>query len=287
MRIAIKRTAIGEAGYPGLLKHIARPPDVLYTIGDMEILGERSVAVVGARKASAYGKWAAYHIGRRLAECGVVTVSGLAYGCDAEAHRGALEAGGKTVAVLGCGPDVGYPAGNAGLYRQIVDKGLILSEYPPGTQPRAYRFPQRNRIISGVSEAVVVAEAGLSSGSLITAACAGEQGRSVFAVPGNISAAGSLGCNKLIQDGAVPVVVIDDILREIGVRTESGPQDAAEGLGADERAVYGEVRENGEVTADFIARRLNKSVAEINGIVGILEIKGFLVTSMGKIFVAM
>ena len=275
----------GDGNYPELLEHIDRPPDILYGTGDAGVLKKRYVAVVGARRATTYGKWVSYQIGRRLAECGLTVVSGMAYGCDAEAHRGALEAGGTTAAVLGCGVDICYPASNAALRRRIAERGLILSEYEPGTPPRPYRFPQRNRIISGICEAVVIAEAGLSSGSLITAEYAAEQGRRVFAVPGSISAPGSLGCNKLIQDGAELVAVIDDILSGLGVAEEKERPKAVSVLGKDERKIYETVRENGEVTADFIARTLGKSVTEINAAVGVLEIKGLLVTSAGKIFI--
>ena len=180
----IREIKMESEDYPLLLRQIQKPPKLLYAIGDISILKQKCVAVVGARKASSYGKWAARNIGKRLAEYGVAVVSGLAYGCDAEAHLGALDAGGRTVAVMGCGIDICYPAANRQLRRRIAENGLIISEYPPGTQPRPYMFPQRNRIISGLCEAVAVAEAGLSSGSLITASCAAEQGRLVFAVPG-------------------------------------------------------------------------------------------------------
>ena len=225
-------------------------------------------------------------IGRRLAEYGIITVSGMAFGCDSEAHRGALEGGGGTVAVMGCGADVCYPASNASLYRKIEERGLILSEYPPGTPPRPYTFPRRNRIISGICEAVTVAEAGLSSGSLITAACAAEQGRTLFAVPGNISAAGSIGCNKLIQDGAFPVAFIDDIITGVGVPLSADREEEAVRLGKDEKIIYDILKNSGEVTSDFLAGRLGKRVSEVNAIVSVMEIKGFLTTSYGKIFIA-
>ncbi len=283
---AIYEIRHGEKDYPPLLSHICRPPEVLYATGDAAILKKRCVAVVGARRATSYGKWVSYQIGKRLAECGLVTVSGMAWGCDTEAHRGALDAGGATVAVLGCGVDICYPAANVSLRRRIAEQGLLLSEYEPETPPRPYRFPQRNRIISGISEAVVVAEAGISSGSLITAECAAEQGRMIFAVPGNISSPCSLGCNKLIQDGAEAVAVVDDILFSLGVTPEKYGEKAKAVLGRDELKIYETVRDNGEVTADFIAESLKKSAAEINAVVGILEIKGFVITSMGKIFIA-
>lgn len=286
LREEIYEIKIQDECYPSLLRQIVNPPEILYAIGDMDILKQKCVAVVGARKASAYGRWAARHIGIRLAEYGVAAVSGLAYGCDAEAHLGALDAGGKTIAVMGCGIDVCYPAANRQLRRRIAEKGLILSEYPAGTKPRPYMFPQRNRIISGLCEAVVVAEAGLSSGSLITASCAAEQGRSIFAVPGNISAVSSIGCNKLIQDGAYPVAFIDDIISGIGLELSPECLGGAEALGEDERKIYTILKNNGEVTSDFIAQKLKKAVSEVNAIVSIMEIKGFLVTSMGKIFIA-
>ncbi len=282
----IREIKIDDETYPSLLRQIERPPEVLYAIGDIGILTQKCVAVVGARKASSYGRWVAWHIGRRLAEYGVATVSGLAYGCDAEAHLGALDAGGKTIAVMGCGVDICYPAANRQLRRRIAEQGLILSEYPPGTKPRSYMFPQRNRIISGLCEAVAVAEAGLSSGSLITASCAAEQGRSVFAVPGNISAVNSIGCNKLIQDGAYPLAFIDDIISGIGIELSPERLGGAESLGEDEKQIYAILKNNGEVTSDFIAKKLKKSVSDVNAVISIMEIKGFLVTSMGKIFIA-
>ncbi len=277
---------IRDDEYPELLRQISDPPQTLYAIGDISLMKRRCVAVVGARKASSYGKWVSYHIGKRLAEYDIVTVSGMAYGCDSEAHRGALDAGGPTIAVMGCGPDICYPASNAALRQRIAESGLILSEYPVGMKPRNYTFPQRNRIISGLCEAVTVAEAGLSSGSLITAACAGDQGRMIFSVPGNISSTNSIGCNKLIQDGAYPVAFIDDILAGIGIKLSPERLDSEAELGEDERKIYEILKTEGEVTTNFIAKRLGKTAAEVNGMVGVMEIKGFLVTSMGKIFIA-
>lgn len=282
----MKILRIEDENYPKLLRYISDPPEILYAIGDIRLLQKKCVAVVGARKASSYGKWVSYNIGRRLAEYGIVTVSGMAFGCDSEAHRGALEGGGATIAVMGCGADICYPSSNAALRKKILISGLILSEYPPGTKPRPYTFPRRNRIISGISEAVTVAEAGLSSGSLITAACAAEQGRTLFAVPGNISAANSIGCNKLIQDGAVPVAFIDDIITGVGMRLSSERKDESLRLGKDEREIYDLLKNNGEITSDFIAQTLNKSVSNVNAIVSVMEIKGFLTTSEGKIFIA-
>lgn len=204
--------------YPHLLRFIRQAPATLYFRGDMGLCSTPCLGVVGARKATPYGKWVAYHLGKRTAALGITLVSGMAAGIDSAAHRGALDGGGKTIAVLGCGPDVCYPNSNREMVKAILKTGLILSEYPPGTQPLPFQFPLRNRIISGLSQAVVIVEAGISSGSLITAEWAMEQGREVYAVPGNINSVYSIGTNKLIQDGAVPLVVIDDFLQSFRFR---------------------------------------------------------------------
>lgn len=281
----IKKINIEDKDYPNLLRNIEKPPKVLYLLGDSELLNKRCVAVVGARKASHYGKWAAYNIGKRLAQYGIVTVSGMAYGCDAEAHKGAIDGGGKTIAVLGCGVDICYPASHRRLRESIIHNGLLISEYIAGTRPAPYTFPQRNRLISGISEAVCVAEAGISSGSLITASYAGEQGRGLFVVPGNISVVSCLGSNKLIQDGAFPVAVIDDIISALGISLEPEKVEKKEEMGSDEESVYDVVCRESEVTAEQLAAKLGKSIPEINALVSIMEIKGLLTTSMGRIFI--
>lgn len=182
----IKNVELDSEDYPPLLRFIKDPPKRLYYSGDLSLCKTLCLAVVGARHGSPYGRWAAYQIARKAAEYGVTIVSGMASGVDSAAHKGALDVRGKTIAVLGCGADICYPKSNLELMQKIRKTGLILSEYPPGSRPLAFQFPLRNRIISGLSRAVVIAEAGLSSGSLITAERAAEQGREVFAVPGNI-----------------------------------------------------------------------------------------------------
>ncbi|MDR1068355.1 MAG: DNA-processing protein DprA, partial [Clostridiales Family XIII bacterium] len=199
----------GDPRFSARLSQLSDPPERLYCIGDVSLLNHTpAVAIVGARRATSYGKWAAQTIARRLAEQGVCVVSGMAEGADTAAHVGALECGGKTIAVLGCGIDICFPLSNRALKRTIEGSGLVVSEYPPGMPGAKYTFPQRNRIISGLSAAVVVAEAGVTSGSLITAECAADQGREVYAVPGNINRLLSAGANKLIRDGAKPLVLI-------------------------------------------------------------------------------
>jgi DNA processing protein len=205
--------------FPERLRAIFDPPRALFLrgAGAPELLGRRSVGVVGARSCSPYGAQVARMLGRELAGAGLVVVSGLARGIDGEAHRGTLEAGGLTVAVLGCGIDRDYPASNAQLSRRIEEQGLVVSEYERGIEPAPWRFPARNRIIAGLSEAVVVVEARERSGALITADFALEEGREVFAVPGEITSSLSAGTNALLKLGATPLTAADDVLDVLGV----------------------------------------------------------------------
>lgn len=205
--------------FPERLRAIFDPPPALYLRGDgaPELLASRAVAVVGARACSPYGAQVARMLGRELAGAGLVVVSGLARGVDGEAHRGVLEAEGLTVAVLGCGIDRDYPASNAQLSRRIEDRGLVVSEYEPGVEPAPWRFPARNRIIAGLCEAVVVVEARERSGALITADFALDEGREVFAVPGEITAALSAGTNALLKLGATPLTSAQDVLDALGI----------------------------------------------------------------------
>lgn len=200
--------------YPQCLKTIPVPPPVLYRVG-RPLPAIMGVAVVGARKATAAGCETARSLARQVAGVGLTVVSGMARGIDAAAHEGALEKGGLTVAVLGCGADTIYPRSNAPLYRAITERGTILSEFPPGTSPRKHHFPQRNRLISGLSSGTVVVEAGLRSGSLSTARHALEQGREVFAVPGSVHSPNSRGPHQLIRDGAHLVEDVHDILNNL------------------------------------------------------------------------
>jgi DNA processing protein len=204
-----------EAVYPPALTAIVDPPPVLWTRGSRAALERPAVAIVGSRAASPYALDVAERLAADLVARGLVIVSGLARGVDAAAHRGALSAGGSTVAVLGCGADIVYPKEHAGLARAIEPAGLIISELVPGTPPLPQFFPQRNRIISGLSRAVVIVEAGERSGSLITARCALEQGRDVLAVPGNVLSGRNRGGHALLRDGAKIVEDADDILEEL------------------------------------------------------------------------
>lgn len=202
-------------GYPSRLRNISDPPIVLYCRGKLPDLEDVPViSVVGTRKATAYGLNTARTISRQIAACGALVASGGAAGIDAMAMQGALEAGAPVVGVLGCGVDVVYPKANGPLFAKTVEQGCLLSEYPPGTQPLPWHFPQRNRILSGIANGVLVIEAPERSGALITARQALEQGRDVFVVPGNIDVAACTGSNALLQDGAAAVFSGWDTVRE-------------------------------------------------------------------------
>jgi DNA processing protein len=203
-----------DESYPENLFNIYDRPPLLYIKGNLQ-KEDINIAIVGSRLASTYGKFITERISRELAMKGITIVSGMARGIDSAAHRGAIAAQGRTVAVLGCGLDIIYPPENKNLFSDIVQNGAVISEYPPQTQPLSAHFPARNRIISGISYGVVVVEAGEKSGSLITARLALEQGREVFAVPGSIDSVGSRGTNKLIKQGAKLIENIDDILEDI------------------------------------------------------------------------
>ena len=212
----IKITSRSDPEFPRLLLQISNIPCILYYIGDVLLLRENMLAVVGARKATFYGLQQARLMAKELAAQGLVIVSGLARGIDAAAHEGALEAGRPTAAVLGCGVDIPYPRENKSLYRRVAENGLLVSEFFPGTPPARVNFPVRNRIISGISLGVFVVEARARSGSLITSDCALEQGREVFALPGPVTSPNSIGPLRLIQCGAKLVISPEDILEELG-----------------------------------------------------------------------
>ncbi len=212
-------TFLRKRELPPLLRAIHGPPSRLYLrgAGDSELLWRPAVAIVGARACSSYGAQVARLLGRELAAAGVVVVSGLARGVDGEAHRGALETDGHTVAVLGCGIDRDYPAAHAGLARDIAEASLLVSEYEPGVEPAPWRFPARNRIVAGLCAATIVVEARERSGALITADFALEEGREVFAVPGEITSSLSAGTNALLRLGATPLTSAADVLESLGI----------------------------------------------------------------------
>lgn len=221
--------AAGEADFPAALADLSDPPLGVFLRGTLP--AGPGVALVGARRASAYGREVAEWFGSELARAGVTVVSGMARGVDAAAHRGALAAGGPTVAVWGCGPDRVYPPEHAGLAEEIASHGALLTEYPPGSPPLAHHFPERNRLIAGLARAVVVVEAEARSGALITARLALDEGREVLAVPGSVFSPLSAGPNGLLRAGAAPALTVADVLELLGVAApESAREPALEGL---------------------------------------------------------
>jgi DNA processing protein len=270
----------GRPGYPPLLAELHDPPARLYLRGGpAEILARPSVAIVGARSCSPYGAQVARELARELAGAGVVVVSGLARGVDGEAHRGALAAGGLTVAVLGCGIDRDYPRAHADLARRVSENGLVVSEYPPGIEPSPWRFPARNRIVAGLAGATVVVEARRRSGALITADFALELGRDVFAVPGEITSGLSEGTNDLIRQGAIPLLAAADVFEAMGIEPEPPGPPASVSPEAD--AVWG-VLQDGALTLDEISRTTGVGAAEVAVALTELELAGLVAQADGR-----
>ncbi len=269
--------------FPEALRIIQNPPKKIYCIGNIKLLKNKKISVVGSRKCTAYGKSIAERLSTKLSNSGVSVVSGLARGIDSCAHNGALKEVGSTIAVLATGIDSCYPASNQGLYNQISKKGLIISENPPGYICHRYDFPRRNRIISGLSDAVVVVEAPLRSGALITAEYAMEQGKDLFAIPGNITSFFSIGCNQLIREGAKSIAVLDDILIDLNIDINNDEHNLD--LGDDEFAVYDIIRKRGELSTEDLMKFTDFEVPKLAGILTVLEMKGAITNSMGKFFV--
>jgi DNA processing protein len=267
---------LGRRALPSLLRAIHDPPSRLYLrgSGDPELLTRPAVAIVGARACSPYGGQVARMLGRELAVAGVVVVSGLARGIDGEAHRGALETDGHTVAVLGCGIDRDYPAAHAHLANQIAERGLVVSEYEPGIEPAPWRFPARNRIIAGLCLATIVVEARERSGALITADFALDEGREVFAVPGEITSSLSAGTNALLRVGATPLTSAADVFESLGIEADEPvrPQIGAVAASLLERLPAG---------MDELVRSSGLSAAEVAAALGELELAGSAVEGDG------
>lgn len=276
------RLARSDGRFPPRLSAIFDPPPALHLrgSGDPELLARRAVAVVGARSCSPYGAQVARTLGRELSAAGVVVVSGLARGIDGEAHRGALESGGPTVGVLGCGIDRDYPAVNAPLSRRMEDGGLIVSEYEPGIEPAPWRFPARNRIIAGLCEAVVVVEARERSGALITADFALEEGREVFAVPGEITNALSVGSNALLKLGATPLTSTADVLDALGIERPAASASDAPDVSDIAQRVLAVVRDM-PTAADELVTRASLDAGAVGVALTELELAGLVAAADG------
>jgi DNA processing protein len=264
-------------GYPHLLLQTHAPPPLLYVKGELREEDAWAVAVVGTRRASTYGREVTRRLAGALARNGITVVSGLARGIDGVAHRAALEAGGRTIAVFGCGIDHVYPAEHRQLAAQIAANGALLSDYPLGTRPEGRNFPPRNRIISGLSLGVLVTNAAKSSGALITAEFAAEQGRDVFAVPGSILTQGSIGTNRLIQDGAKLVVGVEDILEELNLTMVAEQTRARQALPEDETEAALLNQLSAEPThVDELQQQVDLPISQVTSTLALMELKGMV-----------
>ena len=272
----------GDDEYPELLEETTSPPDRLYIKGDPGLLQMPSLAIVGSRNPTETGRRNAYEFARHLGAAGFCIVSGLAEGIDTAAHRGALDAGAATVAFLGHGIDRVYPASNHDLAHEIAERGALASEFPLGTHPHRSLFPQRNRLISGVSLGTLVVEAARRSGSLITARCAGEQGREVFALPGSIHNPLARGCHKLIRQGAKLVETAEDIVAELAPLSahlvqnslESTTNDAAPNIDDDEYRHLKKHLGHDPVSIDELAENSGLTIDQVSSMLLILELQG-------------
>jgi DNA processing protein len=289
-RHQVSLVAFVDDNYPAQLLHIYDPPPFLYVKGELQQGDKLAVAVVGSRFASHYGKITTEKISQDLAREGITIVSGMARGIDSSAHKAALAAGGRTIAVLGCGIDVNYPAENKKLKEEIASQGAIISEFPFSTPPASSHFPMRNRIISGLSLGVVVIEASHRSGSLITARLALEQGRDVFAVPGSIGSLRSRGTHRLIKDGAQLVEDARDILTELLPQMKDRApsvgvhQDSKEMVSEEAQRIL-DVLEQGHVQIDSITTQTGLPSSQVSSTLLDLELKEIIRQLPGKVFI--
>lgn len=287
----IKMIPFSDAAYPASLRAIADPPPLLYVKGELHDNDSRAIAIVGSRSASDYGRRIARDLARGLASFGFTVVSGMARGIDGMAHESALQAGGRTLAVLGSGVDRAYPPEHEMLYRRISENGAVISELPMGARPVAFNFPARNRLISGLSLGVVVVEATEKSGSLITASLAAEQGREVFAVPGEAGASRSRGSHRLIRQGAKLVETVEDIIEEVAPQLSRRNGDAApasarslpENSGPAARQIFALLKET-SLQVDQVIEQSGLPAPQVLQVLLDLELQGFVCQTPGKIY---
>jgi DNA processing protein len=275
--LGIQVLTVEDAEYPARLKEILQPPPVLYVRGNVLSQDDLAVAVVGTRRMTVYGRQVTEDIARLLATSGVTVVSGLARGIDGIAHQAALDAGGRTLAVLGSGVDLVYPPEHRKLAEQILENGALISDYAPGTPPDAVNFPPRNRLISGLSVAVVIVEAGKTSGALITAQFAADQSRDVFAVPGNINAPQSLGPNSLIRDGAIPLIHPQNLLESLNLVQAPEFQAARTFFPQNpQEARLLQILSSEPVHVDEITHLTGMQIEEVSATLTMMELKGMV-----------
>lgn len=282
----IKMVTFNDKDYPETLRNIDDAPVVLYIKGEIQREDKFAIAVVGSRKYSFYGRVTAEKLSSELSSMGFTIVSGMARGIDTLAHTAAIKSGGRSIAVLGSGIDVPYPPENKGLMEKISDSGYVMSEFPPGTQPDRENFPRRNRLISGLSLGVLVVEAASDSGSLITASCAAEQGKEVFAVPGNINSVNSAGTNELIKNGAKLVQNVGDIIEELApvLKGFIKTKEKVRAELSDEERRLCDIMTAEPRHVDMLSRESGMPVSKMLGILLSLELKGVVKQTEGKKF---
>lgn len=278
-----RKIKLVDGDYPKKVKQFLTDAGDLFVRGNIDLLEMKSIGIVGSRKCSAYGRKVTEKVAKICAEENICVVSGLAYGIDAEAHRNAIDNGGKTIAVMATGLNMCYPVQNRTLKEKIEKEGLLISEYPDGTEAKKWFFPIRNRIISALSDIIVVPEANTKSGACITAELAVEQGKRVYAVPSNITSITGMGTNKLIQDGIEPLIVIDDMFREFLGKNRKSTVSKLK-LGDDEREILKVLNNYSEVSVDKLCEETGIAPKDINGIITVMEMKGIISVSMNKVF---
>jgi DNA processing protein len=285
MKVAERILERGDPGWPARLEHLGDPPQRLWLLGPLSPGSGPAVAVVGARRASVVGMDVARELGRGLAGIGATVISGMALGIDGAAHRGALEGGGATIAVLGCGVDVCYPPAHRDLHRRIAASGCLVSEDPLGTEPLHWHFPRRNRLIAALCSAVVVVEAGERSGALSTARHAADLGREVLAVPGSVAATSTTGSNRLLRDGATPLLGLDDLLHALPALRMSGgpaPEQARSSPAPESASTLAarllELVAGGPAHPDRLLEELGLDAPGLSHLLTRLELQGSLVT---------
>lgn len=278
---------LADADYPPLLLETPDPPPYIYVKGDASLLKRPALGIVGSRSATPQGLRDAEAFARALSNAGLTIVSGLALGIDAAAHRGALEGSGATIGVIGTGIDIVYPARNRDLAHQIAQRGAIVSEFPLGTPSIAANFPRRNRIISGLTRGVLVVEAAVRSGSLITARLAGEQGREVFAIPGSIHSPQARGCHQLIRQGAKLVESAQDILEELGWQATAGAHSVSPEASSPEHANFMKNMGNAPCAIDLLVTRTGLTPDRVCSILLELELAGRVATLPGGLYQAL
>lgn len=287
-KMNIKFIGISDKLYPYMLKEIQAPPVGLYIIGQLPDENLAKVSIIGSRQCSTYGSGVAYNTAFELAENNVVVVSGMAYGIDSIAHKGCLDGKGKTIAVLGNGVDICYPASNRELRERIIENGCVMSEYPPGTEAKAYHFPVRNRIISGLSDVTLVVEAEKKSGTLITVGQALDQGRDIFAVPGNITSPKSEGTNDLLRQGAYIFTKTEDILEVLRIETTEdnkiNNKNIENTLATEEKLVYDCIGLE-PISVDELLLKTKSEISSLQYVLTMLEIKGVIRKISGQRYI--